>query len=63
MLQVCLDAGAKKLLIPITSAAEFGTVPADLIDAFISIFYAAPQEPVFKASGVEWTKIHLTRGG
>ncbi len=53
VLQVCLDSGAKKVLIPITSAAELGTVPADLIGAFSLIFYSTPQEAVFKALGVE----------
>ena len=53
VLQVCLDSGAKKILIPITSAAQIGTVPADLIGAFSLIFYNTPQEAVFKALGVE----------
>lgn len=53
VLQVCLDAGAKKVLIPITSAAELGTVPSDLIGAFSLIFYGTPQEAVFKALGFE----------
>lgn len=53
VLQVCLDSGAKKVLIPITSAAELGTVPSDLIGAFSLIFYTTPQEAVFKALGVE----------
>jgi ATP-dependent Lon protease len=53
VLQVCLDAGAKKVLIPITSAKDLGTVPADLIGAFSLIFYTTPQEAVFKALGVE----------
>ena len=53
VLQVCLDAGAKKVLIPITSAAELGTVPSDLIGAFSLIFYSTPHEAVFKALGVE----------
>jgi ATP-dependent Lon protease len=53
VLQVCLDSGAKKVLIPITSASELGTVPADLIGAFSLIFYSTPQEAVFKALGVE----------
>ena len=53
VLQVCLDSGAKKVLIPITSAAELGAVPADLIGAFSLIFYSTPQEAVFKALGVE----------
>lgn len=30
-LQVCLDSGAKKVLLPITSAADLGMVPAELI--------------------------------
>jgi ATP-dependent Lon protease len=53
VLQVCLDSGAKKILIPITSATELGTVPTDLISAFSIIFYSTPQEAVFKALGVE----------
>lgn len=53
VLQVCLDGGAKKVLLPITSAAELGTVPADLMGAFSLIFYTTPQEAVFKALGVE----------
>jgi len=53
VLQVCLDAGAKKVLIPITSAADLGTVPSDLIGAFSLIFYSTPPEAVFKALGVE----------
>jgi ATP-dependent Lon protease len=53
VLQVCLDSGAKKVLIPITSATELGSVPADLMGAFSLIFYSTPQEAVFKALGVE----------
>jgi ATP-dependent Lon protease len=53
VLQVCLDSGAKKVLLPITSAAELGSVPSDLIGAFSLIFYSSPQEAVFKALGVE----------
>jgi ATP-dependent Lon protease len=53
VLQVCLDSGAKKLLIPITSASELGTLPAELMGAFSLIFYQTPQEAVFKALGVE----------
>jgi len=53
ILQVCLDSGAKKVLVPITSAADLGTVPAELMGAFSIIFYNTPQEAVFKALGVE----------
>lgn len=52
-LQVCLDSGAKKILLPITSATDLGTVPAELMGAFSIIFYNTPQEAVFKALGVE----------
>lgn len=53
VLQVCLDSGAKKVLLPITSAAELGSVPSDLVGAFSLIFYSTPQEAVFKALGVD----------
>lgn len=52
-LQVCLDSGAKRVLLPITSAAELGTVPADLIGSFNLIFYSSAEDAVFKALGVE----------
>lgn len=52
-LQVCLDSGAKKVLLPITSAADLATVPADLIGAFQLIFYSSAEDAVFKALGVE----------
>lgn len=53
VLQVCLDAGAKKLLLPITAAADLGKVPSDLVGKFSLIFYSTPQEAVFKALGVD----------
>jgi ATP-dependent Lon protease len=53
VLQVCLDSGAKKVLLPITSAGDLSAVPSDLIGAFSLIFYSTPQEAVFKALGVE----------
>ena len=52
-LQVCLDSGAKKVLLPITSAADIGTVPAELIGCFNLIFYSSAEDAVFKALGVE----------
>ncbi len=52
-LQVCLDSGAKKVLLPITSAADLGSVPAELIGSFSLIFYTTPEEAVFKALGVK----------
>ena len=52
-LQVCLDSGAKKVLLPITSAVDLGIVPADLIGCFNLIFYNSAEDAVFKALGVE----------
>jgi ATP-dependent Lon protease len=52
-LQVCLDSGARKVLLPITSAADLGTVPSELIGSFNIIFYSSPEDAVFKALGVE----------
>lgn len=52
-LQVCLDSGAKRVLLPITSAANLGTVPADLIGSFNLVFYNSAEDAVFKALGVE----------
>ena len=53
VLQVCLDSGAKKVLMPITSAVDFATVPSELLGKVDPIFYQTPQEAVFKALGVE----------
>lgn len=52
-LQVCLDSGAKKVLLPITSAADLGTVPPELVGSFNLIFYSSAENAVFKALGVE----------
>ena len=52
-LQVCLDSGAKKVLLPITSAADLGSVPAELVGSFNLIFYSSAEDAVFKALGVE----------
>lgn len=52
-LQVCLDSGAKKVLLPITSAVDLATVPSELIGCFNLIFYNSAEDAVFKALGVE----------
>ena len=52
-LQVCLDSGAKKVLIPSTSMVDFASVPADLMSAFQLIPYNSAEDAVFKALGVE----------
>jgi len=53
VLQVCLDSGAKKVLLPITSAADMASVPPELMGKFNLIFYQSPEDAVFKALGVE----------
>lgn len=52
-LQVCLDSGAKKVLIPSTSFIDFATVPPELMSAFQLIPYQSAEDAVFKALGVE----------
>ena len=52
-LQVCLDSGGKRILLPMTSATELGMVPADLIGRFNLLFYSSAEDAVFKALGVE----------
>lgn len=52
-LQVCLDSGVKKVLLPIASAVDLGSVPAELIGCFNLIFYNSVEDAVFKALGVE----------
>lgn len=52
-LQVCLDSGAKKILIPSISFADFSTVPPELMSAFQLIPYQSAEDAVFKALGVE----------
>lgn len=53
VLQTCLDNGARKILLPISSAGDLGSVPAELIGSFNLIFYNSAEDAVFKALGVE----------
>ncbi len=52
-LQVCFDAGAKRILLPMSSAADIATVPSDLFSKFQISFYASPEDAVVKAMGIE----------
>ncbi|WP_300937507.1 BREX system Lon protease-like protein BrxL, partial [Faecalibaculum rodentium] len=52
-LQACLDAGAKKVLLPTTSFADLAVVPPELMSAFQLIPYTSAEDAVFKAFGVE----------
>jgi ATP-dependent Lon protease len=52
-LQVALDAGAKRLLLPMASVTDLPTIPGELFAKFQTSFYADPRDAVFKALGVE----------
>lgn len=53
VLQVCFDAGAKKVLLPMSSAVDLPTVPPELFAKFQTSFYTSPEDAVFKALGVD----------
>jgi ATP-dependent Lon protease len=52
-LQVAFDAGAKRLLIPMSSVNAIPTVPGELFAKFQTGFYSEPVDAVFKALGVD----------
>ena len=49
LLQVCLDAGAKKVMIPSSSASKISTVPPDLFSKFQISFYEDPIDALYKS--------------
>ena len=49
LLQVCLDAGAKKVLIPSASTSRLGSVPPEVLSKFQLSFYDDPIDAVQKA--------------
>ena len=52
-LQVCFDAGAKKILLPMVNAADIPIVPPELFAKFQILFYSGAEDAVFKALGVQ----------
>ncbi len=52
-LQVAFDAGAKRLLLPMSSVVDIPSVPGELFAKFQTGFYSDPVDAVFKALGVE----------
>lgn len=52
-LQVCFDAGAKKILLPMVNAADIPLVPPELFAKFQIMFYSSAEDAVFKALGVQ----------
>ena len=51
-LQVCFDSGAKKILLPMSSASDISNVPSDLFSKFNISFYNDPEDAVYKALGM-----------
>lgn len=52
-LQVAFDAGAKKVCLPMSSAQDIPSIPAELFTKFQTSFYSDPVDAVYKALGVE----------
>ncbi|WP_293008805.1 S16 family serine protease [Nitrosomonas sp.] len=52
-LQVAFDAGAKRILLPMSSVTDIPTVPGELFAKSQTSFYFDPVDAVFKALGVE----------
>ena len=52
-MQVAFDAGAKRILLPMSSVTDIPSVPGELFAKFQTSFYADPVDAVFKALGVE----------
>lgn len=52
VLQVCFDAGAKKILLPMINAADIPMVPPELFAKFQIMFYSNAEDAIFKALGV-----------
>ncbi len=51
--QMAFDAGAKRILLPMSSVTDIPSVPGELFAKFQTSFYSDPVDAVFKALGVE----------
>ena len=51
-LQIALDSGGKKILLPMSSVSDIPSVPGELFSKFQVSFYADPVDAVYKALGV-----------
>lgn len=52
-LQVAIDAGAKRILLLMSSVTDIPSVPGELFAKFQTSFYSDPVDAVFKALGGE----------
>jgi ATP-dependent Lon protease len=53
VLQVCFDTGAKRILLPVSSAQDMASVPPELMTKFQTTYYTDPIDAIRKALGVE----------
>lgn len=51
-LQIAHDSGAKKILLPMSSAMDIPTIPVELFTKFTTLFYSDPKDAVYKALGI-----------
>ena len=52
-LQVAFDAGAKRIMLPMSSVGDIPTIPGELFAKFQTSFYSDPRDAAFKSLGVE----------
>lgn len=52
-LQLAMESGGKRVLLPMASASDIPTVPAEIFSKFQISFYADPVDAVYKALGVQ----------
>jgi len=48
-IRIAMDAGAKQVIIPTTNAADFGSIPPELLDKLRVEFFSDPMQAAFKA--------------
>ena len=51
-LQMAMDAGARRILMPMASVTAIPTAPAELFGKFQTSFYSDPVDAAFKALGI-----------
>ncbi len=51
-LQLAMDSGSRRVLLPMASVSDIPTVPPELFAKFQISFYADPIDAVYKALGV-----------
>lgn len=52
-LQLAMDNGARRVLLPLENKRDFLDVPGDVLDKLQIIFYSDPSNAAFRAMGLE----------